>query len=107
MAADGTASARAGVRVAWARGGEARILALSAGAISLSSTVPWPPGSRVEGALRAEGLAPAGSVAPALRIKVHASRKAPDGDYLVEGRPIDMARTVRERLEALVHSTPT
>ncbi|HEY4016172.1 MAG TPA: hypothetical protein VGM06_22710 [Polyangiaceae bacterium] len=90
------------VGVAWARGGEARIVSLSADAIALASTAPWPPGSRIEGTLTAEGLAPAGGSPPVLRVKVHASRRTPEGDFLVEGRPIDLGRGLRERLEALL-----
>jgi hypothetical protein len=41
------------------------------------------------------GGAPAGV---RVRVKVHACRKQPEGDYRVEGRPIDMARAVRERI---------
>jgi hypothetical protein len=90
------------VGVAWARGGEARIVSLTADTIALESTTPWPPGARAEGTLVAEGLAPHGAAAPALRVKVHACRRRVEGDYLVEGRPIDLGRGLRERLEALV-----
>ena len=90
------------VSVVWARGGEARIVSLSADAVSLASNAPWPPGSRIEGTLTAEGLAAPGGARPILRIKVHGSRRTPEGDFLVEGRPIDLARSLRERLEALV-----
>jgi hypothetical protein len=80
------------MRVTWARGGEAQVVALDAQRIVLRSTVPWPPGSRVEGT--------ASTAPPAtLRIKVHASRRQPEGDFVVEGRPIDLGREVRERIE--------
>jgi hypothetical protein len=90
------------VLVAWARGGEARIVSLTADTISLASTAPWPPGSRVEGTLRSDGLSAGGAAAPVLRVKVHASRRRAEGDYLVEGRPIDLGRTLRERLTVLL-----
>ncbi|MGO8998388.1 MAG: hypothetical protein ACLQVI_34140 [Polyangiaceae bacterium] len=37
--------------LAWARGGEARVLAVSADAVTLESTTPSPPGSRIDGVL--------------------------------------------------------
>jgi hypothetical protein len=82
------------LRVRWARGGEARVLSLDAQAqtIALRSTVPSPPGSRIEGALGGEPPA-------AIRVKVHASKKQPAGDYLLEGRPLDLPRETRERIE--------
>ncbi len=81
--------------VAWAGGGQARILTASAGAMSLVSSVPWPPGSRVSGTL----LETPHSI---VRIKVHASRAEADGTFRIEGRPLDLSRELRERLEGLV-----
>ena len=104
-------------RVAWTGGGEATIESLDEKAIVLRSTVPWPPGSRPDGALAASGgsatagaeaagaeaagAQPAGAqpAAPArVRVKVHACKKQPEGDYRIEGRPIDMPREVRDRI---------
>jgi hypothetical protein len=84
-------------RVRWARGGEARVTSLVDGAIVLRSSVPWPPGSRVEGTM--ESGAPA-----TLRMKVHASRRQPEGDFVVEGRTLDMTRDTRERIERALTS---
>jgi hypothetical protein len=83
-------------RVTWAGGAQARIVSVAADAIVLVSTVPWPPGSRVEGTVEGEALA--------LRVKVHSSRRLDENEFRVQGRPIDMTRTVRERLEALVRA---
>jgi hypothetical protein len=83
--------------VRWSAGGEARILAIRADAITLDSTVPSPPGSRIEGAVvGGEGGAPA-----RLRIKVHASKRQPDGRFLLEGRPLDLSHEARVWLEGL------
>jgi hypothetical protein len=82
----------AGIR--WAGGGEARLVSIAPGAIVLRSTVPFPPGSRIEGSL--EGDPPA-----TLRLKVHASRRRGEADFLVEGRPLDLTRRARERLSAV------
>jgi len=78
----------------WVVGGEARILTVSASAVTLESTTPSPPGSRIEGVLV--------SSSTRLRVKVHASRKEASGLFRIEGRPIDLTREVREELAALV-----
>ncbi|HEX4446903.1 MAG TPA: hypothetical protein VH044_09210 [Polyangiaceae bacterium] len=78
----------------WAKGGEARIVRVSGEAITLRSTVPSPPGSRIEGLLAGEPPSP-------LRVKVHASRRQPEGDFVLEGRLLDITRDLRARLEAL------
>jgi hypothetical protein len=89
-----------GSHLSWAKGGEARILALEADAVVLRSTVPSPPGSRIEGRLEQEPRAP-------LRVKVHVSRRQPEGDFVIEGRLLDATREVRARLEALSRTPPT
>jgi hypothetical protein len=81
--------------VHWAKGGEARVATIAADAIVLRSTVPAPPGSRIEG--RLEGDPPA-----MVRVKVHASKRQPEGDFVIEGRLLDATREVRARLEATV-----
>jgi hypothetical protein len=81
--------------VLWAKGGEARVVIIGRDAITLDSSVPAPPGSRIDGTL-------AGDVPTPLRIKIHASRRQPDGRFLLEGRPLDLSREARARLERLV-----
>ena len=78
----------------WTAGGEARVVAIGADAIALRSTVPAPPGSRIEGTLL-------GDPPVTLRIKVHASRRQADGEFVLHGRPLDLTRETRARLEAL------
>jgi hypothetical protein len=80
--------------VRWARGGEARVVSVDAQAIVLRSTVPSPPGSRIEGTL-------VGEPAATLRVKVHGSKKQPEGDFVLEGRPLDLPRETRERIEGM------
>ena len=84
----------------WATGGEARVVSIDADAIVLRSTVPSPPGSRIEGAVLGDPPA-------RVRVKVHASRRQPEGDFLLQGRPIDMTRETRERLEGLAREPST
>lgn len=81
--------------IRWAQGGDARVVSIEAHAIVLSSTVPSPPGSRIEGTLADDPLV-------LLRVKIHSSRRQEDGTFLLEGRPLDMPRTTRERLQALL-----
>jgi hypothetical protein len=80
-------------RVTWMSGGEASVVSLGAKAIVLRSTVPSPPGSRLEGTLVGEPPA-------RLKVKVHGCKRQPEGDFELEGRPIDLTRQVRERIEA-------
>jgi hypothetical protein len=86
-------------RVKWAAGGEATVVSLEAKAIVLRSTVSSPPGSRLEGALQGEPPA-------RLQVKVHGCRRQPEGDFLIEGRPIDLPREVRERMERVEDEGP-
>jgi len=86
------------VHIRWTRGGEARIVSMGPAAILLRSTVPAPPGSRIEGTL--EGPVPA-----TLRLKVHSSRRQSEGDFLIEGRPVDLTREIRLELDALVRGS--
>jgi hypothetical protein len=82
-----------GAHLHWALGGEATVLAASADTISLLSTTPSPPGSRIDGMLT--------SGRP-LRVKVHASKRQADGLFRIDGRPLDLTKEGREELAALV-----
>ena len=84
-------------RLVWVKGGTAEILALTEDTVTLRSTTPSPPGSRIDGAL-AEDLS------VKVRFKVHASKRQEDGTFVLEGRPIDLAKAVRERLRGSLPS---
>ena len=88
-------SPRAPSAIAWTGGGEASVVALDAGGIVLRSTVPSPPGSRIEGTL-------GGERSVTLRVKIHACRRDEDGTFELRGRPLDMTREVRQRVQAIV-----
>jgi hypothetical protein len=79
-------------RVRWVRGGEATITRVVGDSIPLLSTVPAPPGACLDGALDLRDGAK-------LRVKVHGSKKQPDGQFVIEGRCIDMVRELRVELE--------
>jgi hypothetical protein len=78
--------------IAWAKGGEASVVSLKDDAIVLRSTIPSPPGSRIEGSLAGEGAS------TTVRVKIHSSKKQEDGAFVLEGRVLDMTRALRERL---------
>jgi hypothetical protein len=81
-----------GARITWSKGGEAVVVALKDDAITLRSSIPSPPGSRIEGALE--------EPREMVRVKVHSSKQKEDGGFVLEGRVLDMTRAVRERLGA-------
>ncbi len=93
--------------VAWTKGGEAFVVRLDGDAITLRSSVPSPPGSRIEGTLAARGdpdatwsgedRAGARGAEP-LRVKIHSSKLQADGTFVLEGRVLDLTRSLRARL---------
>ena len=91
--------------IAWAKGGEASVVSLKDDAITLRSSVPSPPGSRIEGTLAegggADGAGAAGEPEP-VRVKIHSSKRQEDGSFVLEGRMLDMTRALREKLAARV-----
>jgi hypothetical protein len=86
-------------RVRLARGDDATIVKLAGESISLLATISAPPGASLEGTIDLRGGAP-------LRVKVHGSKKQPDGNFLIDGRCVDMTRELRQELEALVTKSP-
>jgi hypothetical protein len=88
-----------GARVRWARGGEARIVSIGADAITLRSTAPAPPGSRWEGTVEVDGAV------RVLRVKIHTSKREGE-EFLLQGRPLDLTREVREYLETFKDDVP-
>jgi hypothetical protein len=80
--------------VRWVTGGEGRVVAAGTDSIVVRSTVPSPPGSRIEGVM-------ANGDRFTLRVKVHGCRRQPEGDFLIEGRPLDLTREHREQLAVI------
>ncbi len=79
-------------QIRWLKDGEARVLRVSGDAIALRSTVPSPPGSRIDGEVVGGAK---------VRVKIHASKRQEDGSFLLEGRLLDATRELRERLTGL------
>ncbi len=79
--------------VEWAKGGSGEITALAGDAVTIVSTTPAPPGSRIEGRAAVEG-------GVAIKVKVHASKRAPDGAFVIHGRMLDATRAVLDAIAA-------
>jgi hypothetical protein len=75
--------------IKWTKGGEGKLEALAGEAATIRSTIPSPPGSRLEGTLD-DGTT--------VRVKIHACKKQEDGAFRLEGRMIDLTKVLRERL---------
>jgi hypothetical protein len=81
--------------IRWDAGGEATLVRIEGESVSLISTTPHPPGSRIRGSLQ-------DGTGTTIVFKTHASKKRDDGRFDLEGRLLDLRREVRERLERLV-----
>jgi hypothetical protein len=100
--------------VAWAKGGTASFVSVADDVVTLRSSIPSPPGSRLEGVLVAEGTADAdaapgtsavsGAESPTARVsvKVHGSKLELDGTFTLKGRLLEATRALRARVAALV-----
>jgi hypothetical protein len=83
--------------ITWAKGGTAAFLAVDGENVTLRSSIPSPPGSRLEATFDAEPK-------NAVRVKVHGSKKEEDGSFTIKGRLVDATRETRERVRSLVQS---
>lgn len=88
-----------GARITWDKGGTAEVLSVSNDAIRIASSVPSPPGSRIEGAVD-------GDAGTKLWVKIHSSKKQPDGSFVLEGRPLNLGKELRERLAGAASGSP-
>ena len=79
----------------WAKGGTASLLSVGQDAVTLRSTIPSPPGSRLDATL-------ASDPSVSFKIKIHGSKLQPDGSFTLTGRVLEATRALRERLAALV-----
>ena len=79
--------------VVWAKGGEASFVAATDDQVTLTSTIPSPPGSRLLGTFLGD---------TAVTVKIHNSKKEGDGSFMLKGRLVDFTRETRARIHALV-----
>ena len=80
--------------VAWTKGGGAEVIACDDDRVSLRSTIPSAPGSRLEGAL-ASGTA--------IKVKVARCRRV-DEAFVIDGRLLDATRSMRDEIAAAVRA---
>ena len=81
----------------WTKGGSASFVAAKDDMVTLASSIPSPPGSRLEGTL----AAPEGAPEVPVKVKIHRSKKTGDDVFVLEGRLVDFTREVRERIHTL------
>ncbi|CAN5894533.1 hypothetical protein BH11MYX4_BH11MYX4_13660 [soil metagenome] len=81
--------------VTWAKGGTASFLLVVDDAVTLRSTIPSPPGSRLEATLLADP-------AVAVKVKIHGSKLDPDGTFTLRGKLLEANRALRDRIASLV-----
>lgn len=79
----------------WAKGGAASFVTVDGDNVTLRSTIPSPPGSRLDATFTADPPV-------AMKIKIHTSKLDPDGTFLLKGRVLEATRALRERLATLV-----
>lgn len=74
----------------WEKGGTAEILVVDGENVTLRSTIPSPPGSRLDASLGDAKV----------KIKVHGSKREDDGAFTIKGRLVDATRETREKVTA-------
>lgn len=77
--------------IRWNKGGEASVVMADDDRVTVRSTIPSAPGSRLEGVLPSGG---------ALRLKV-ARCKAEEGAFRIEGKLLDATRATRDEVAGL------
>ena len=80
--------------LAWSKGGTATFLIVDDDAVTLRSTIPSPPGSRLDATLVADPEV-------ALKVKIHGSKLQPDGSFLLKGKLLEASRALRDRVASL------
>jgi hypothetical protein len=90
-----TPAAPASWHLSWAKGGTASFLTIADDAVTLRSSIPSPPGSRLEASLVSDP-------AIAVKVKIHGSKLEADGTFTLKGRLLDANRALRDRLAGFV-----
>ena len=83
-----------GAARALGEGGEARVVS------SMSDAIVAALDGAVAAGLAHRGRAREGAPPATVRVKVHVSKRQPEGDFVLEGRLLDATREVRARLAA-------
>ena len=81
--------------VTWTKGGTANFTIAADDNVTLRSTIPSPPGSRLEGTLLGEPKA-------VVKVKIHGSKREEDGSFTLRGKLLEATRNLRDRVAGLV-----
>lgn len=81
--------------VTWAKGGTADFTIVDDDNVTLRSTIPSPPGSRLEGVLL-------GDPPTSVNVKIHGSKREDDGSFTLRGKLLVATRALRDRVASLV-----
>lgn len=89
-------------RIVWDATGQATLVSFDAqgtsNVVRLVSTTAAPPGARVTGTLTGDA-----GTTHAVRMKIHSSRRRPDGAFDIEGRLLDLRNETKELLLGLMY----
>jgi hypothetical protein len=83
----------------WVKGGHAEIVRVEGDTLTLRSTIPTPPGARVEALLTDEPQTK-------VMLKSHGTRRDADGSFSLTARLIDANRALRDRLARVALRPP-
>ncbi len=78
----------------WLKGGTASLVTIDDDTVTLRSSIPAPPGSRLEATLTVDA-------STAVKVKIHGSKLEQDGSFTLRGRLLEANRELRVRLAAL------
>ncbi|MCA9632576.1 MAG: hypothetical protein KC766_33215 [Myxococcales bacterium] len=78
------------LELAWLKGGDGKLVESDGASARVSSSIPSPPGSTLEG--KVEGMN------GAFALKVKNCKKQPDGRFLIDGKWVNLTREQRTRV---------
>jgi len=83
--------------VTFVKGGTASFVLVADDAVTLRSTIPSPPGSRLSATLVTDPTV-------AVKIKIHGSKLDADGTFTLRGKLLEANRALRDRIASLAAS---
>jgi hypothetical protein len=79
----------------WQKGGTATVEAFDGEAITFLSSIPSPPGSRLEGNFEGKTV----------KFKIHQCKKQESGQFELRGRTVDFVREARDAIIVALHAS--
>ena len=83
--------------VTFVKGGSASFVLVADDAVTLRSTIPSPPGSRLAASLVTDPTV-------VVKIKIHGSKLDADGSFTLRGKLLEANRALRDRIASLAAS---